>query len=101
MLAALGDLSGAEEHFALSVGSRRSVERRTRVLIGARLAHVQVRRRQPQASAKTVLRLGADLTGITSARVTNELRALRTACAPYRKEREVQNADRLLAGLLS
>ncbi|WP_214412059.1 hypothetical protein [Sphaerisporangium fuscum] len=33
MLAALGDLPGAEEHFALSVGARRSVERRTRILI--------------------------------------------------------------------
>ncbi|WP_214417258.1 hypothetical protein [Sphaerisporangium fuscum] len=99
MLAALGDLAGAEEHFALSVGARRSVERRTRILIGARLAHVQIHRRQPQASAKTVLRLGADLSGIT--RVTSELRALRAAWAPYRKEREVQDADRLLAGLLS
>ncbi|MFC4056173.1 hypothetical protein ACFOY4_41355 [Actinomadura syzygii] len=38
-LSQLGDLKGAEEHYAASVGSQRTVERRTRTVIGARLAH--------------------------------------------------------------
>ncbi|WP_344952844.1 hypothetical protein [Sphaerisporangium flaviroseum] len=99
-LSALGDLPGAEEHFAASLGSRRTTERRSRALIGTRLAHVQARRGEPEASAVTVLGLRGDLTVVSSARVTCLLRALRTAWQPHRAEPQVCEADRLAATLL-
>ncbi|WP_424534411.1 hypothetical protein ACOZ38_29490 [Sphaerisporangium viridialbum] len=96
----MGDLPSGEEHFAASVGTRRTIERRARALIGTRLANVQAQRGQPEASAATVLDLRDDLTGVSSARVTGHLRALRAAWVPYRADRQVGEADRLLAGLL-
>lgn len=56
-LAQLGDYKGAEEHYAASVAARRPHERRTRALIGAELAHVQLRQRHPDHAARTLLDL--------------------------------------------
>ncbi|WP_424535973.1 hypothetical protein ACOZ38_39170 [Sphaerisporangium viridialbum] len=98
-LTALGDLPSAEGHLAASAGSRRTVERRARTLIGARLANVQLQRGEPEAAAVTVLGLRDDLVSVSSARVTGHLRALRAAWVPYRAEPQVGDADRFLATL--
>ncbi|MFB4307011.1 hypothetical protein [Actinomadura sp. GTD37] len=95
----LGDLAGAEEHYAASVQSRRTIERRTRALIGARLAYVQLRRRHPDQAARTVLDLSDDLAGISSERVHSVLGQIRAGWSPLRRHPAVADADRLLASL--
>ncbi|WP_240809952.1 hypothetical protein [Actinomadura sp. WMMA1423] len=96
----LGDLAGAEEHYAASVDSRRPVERRTRALIGARLAYVQLRRRHPDQAARTLLDLSDTLTAVSSERVQGVLSQIRTAWQPYRGDADVRQADRLLTSVL-
>jgi hypothetical protein len=76
LLASLGDLDAAETHLAASVVSRRTVERRTRALIGVRLAGVQCRLGHRDAATATLKQLGDDLTGVESARVRRELAVL-------------------------
>lgn len=95
----LGDLSGAEEHFAASVDSRRPVERRTRVLIGARLALTQLNRQHPDAAARTVLDLRGDLSGVASTRVHQALSKVRTGWRNATADDRIGEADRLLATL--
>lgn len=99
-LSQLGDLKGAEEHYAASVNSRRTAERRTRALIGARLAHVQLRRRHPDQAARTLLGLQDDLAAVSSHRVQTVLWQIRTGWQPYRGAVDVRQADHLLAGVL-
>lgn len=98
-LAQLGDLAGTEEHYAASVRSRRTVERRTRALIGARLAHVQLRRRHPEQAARTLLDLSDDLGAVASHRVHTILGQIRAGWSPLRHDPAVADADRLLASL--
>jgi hypothetical protein len=76
LLASLGDLAAAETHLAASVRSRRTVERRTRALVGSRLAGVQCRRGDSDAARVTLTSLRGDLAGVESARVRRELTAL-------------------------
>lgn len=76
LLASISDLAEAEKHLAASVTSRRPIERRTRVLIGARLARVQCRRGDLDAALQTLAQLGDDLHMVDSARVRRELAAL-------------------------
>ncbi|RCG17803.1 hypothetical protein DQ384_39550 [Sphaerisporangium album] len=99
-LTALADLPAAEEHLALSANSRRTIERRSRALIGVRLAHLQARRGHTETSAQTVLGLREDLAAVSSARVAGHLRVLRAAWQPCRANPVVGGADRLAAGLL-
>lgn len=65
-LAQLADLPAAEEHLINSVHARRNIERRSRVLIAARLAGVQLRQRRPDVAAATVLELRDDLPLVAS-----------------------------------
>lgn len=76
VLTHLGDLSQAESHLSASAGSRRRIERRSRALIGARLAVVQYRRGHHDAARHTLTQIADDLTGMESARVRRALRAL-------------------------
>ncbi|MFB4298465.1 hypothetical protein [Actinomadura sp. NTSP31] len=95
----LGDLSGAEEHLAASVDSRRPVERRTRALIGARLALTQLNRQRPDVAARTVLNLRDDLSGVESRRVHQTLSKIRTGWRDATTDDPIGEADRLLATL--
>jgi hypothetical protein len=96
-LAQMGDHKAAEEHFAASVASRRLVERRTKALIGARLAEAQLQQLHPEAAAHTVLGLAADLDGVSSERIRQTLIGIRRAWQPYRPDPFVDQADRFLA----
>jgi hypothetical protein len=98
-LSQMGDHVGAEEYYAASVGSRRAIERRTKALIGARLAHSQLRQRKPDTAARTVLNLSDDLTSLASSRVHHELTSLRRAWRPYRSNQTVAEADHLIVRL--
>ncbi|CAO5184487.1 Transcriptional regulator [Frankia sp. AiPs1] len=93
----LGDLPGAENHLAASFGARASGERRSRALIGTRLADVQLRRRRPDAAAHTVLALTDDLTTVSSTRVHHTLTSIRTHWRPYLSDPTVAAADKLIA----
>jgi hypothetical protein len=99
-LVCLRDLRGAEQHFADSVGGRRSVERRTRTLIGARLAHVQARHGHLERAAQTVLNMRSDLAVVSSARVTRELSAIRQTWRTARTHSQIAEADTVLAEAL-
>lgn len=98
-LAQLSDLPTAEQHLINSVHSRRNIERRSRVLIAARLANVQLRQRRPDVAAATVLELREDLPLLASGRVTSELAKLRASWLPDRANPTVNEADRLIASL--
>lgn len=98
-MAQLGDLKGAERHFAASVQSRRPVERRTRALIGARLAHIQVRRRLPDEAADTLLDIAPDLEAVSSGRIDLLVTQIRNGLQPFRGNTQVHKADKMLAGL--
>ncbi|MDP9842226.1 hypothetical protein [Streptosporangium lutulentum] len=98
-LAQLADLSAAEAHLINSVHARRNIERRSRVLIAARLAGVQLRQRRPDVAAATVLELRDDLPLLASGRVTGELVKLRASWVPDRGNPTVNEADRLIASL--
>jgi len=98
-LAQLGDYKAAGEHYALSVAARRPAERRTRALIGAELARIQVIQRQPDQAAQTLLGLRDDLTAVSSRRLARALAQVRTAWRPYRPDPAIDDADRLLASL--
>ncbi len=95
-LRAMGDLPGAEEHFAASVQARRPNERRTRALIGTRLAAVQLRRRMPDAAASTILGLSDDLLVVKSARLRRSLGQISRQWQADRSDPRVAKADRLL-----
>jgi hypothetical protein len=84
LLASLGDLAEAEVHLVASVGSRRTVERRTRALVGSRLARVQYCRGNRDAARATLWSLRGDLAGVESARVRRELAALPKDVLPAR-----------------
>ncbi|MBO2461548.1 hypothetical protein [Actinomadura violacea] len=98
-LAQLGDLKSAEQHFAASVRAREPGERRSRALIGARLAHIQVRRRQPDEAAYTLLGIASDLKVVSSGRIDLLVTQIRAAWQPYRGNTQVRKADKMLAGL--
>lgn len=76
LLASIGDLAEAETHLATSVDSRQAVERRTRALIAARLARLQIRRGDRDAAKHTLTRIRSDLATVSSARIRRELTAL-------------------------
>ena len=76
-------LKAAGEHYALSVAARRPAERRTRALIGAELARIQVIQRQPDQAAQTLLGLRDDITAVSSRRLARALAQVRTAWRPY------------------
>lgn len=97
-LAQMRDYEGANEHYAISVASRRPNERRTRALIGAELAHVQIRQRHPDHAARTLLNLRDDLTAVSSGRLARALRGIRDAWKPYRYDTTVSQAEELLIG---
>ncbi|MGH3754720.1 MAG: hypothetical protein ACRDRP_18890 [Pseudonocardiaceae bacterium] len=99
-LAQLGDLSGAEEHYALSVGSRRPVERRTRALIGARLAQVQLRQGRADDAAATVLAHAADVEAVRSQRVQRLLIEIRRGWRMASRDPVVARADHRVAHML-
>lgn len=95
-LTQLGDHATAARHYAASMDARRPVEGRTRALIGLRAAHAYVLAKDIEQAAVTVLNLGGDIGAISSARVRNQLRELRAAWQPYRANKLVAEADRLL-----
>jgi hypothetical protein len=97
-LTQLGDHATAARHFAASMNARRPVEVRTRALIGLRAAHAFLRAGDAERAAVTVLGLAGDLRLISSARVREELRALRTDWQPHRGNPLVTRADRVVAG---
>jgi len=72
----LGDLGQAEAHLSASASSRQITERRSRALIGARLAGVQHRRGCRDAVGQTLAQIADDIVSVESARVRRELRAL-------------------------
>ncbi|MGH3915276.1 MAG: hypothetical protein ACRDTC_17995 [Pseudonocardiaceae bacterium] len=72
----LGDLEQAEAHLSASAGSRQITERRSRALIGARLAVVQHRRGRRDAAGHTMAQIADDVVSVESARVRRELRTL-------------------------
>ncbi|WP_242454758.1 hypothetical protein [Bailinhaonella thermotolerans] len=97
-LGKLGDDAGAARHFSASMASRRSVERRTRALIGARAAQAWLRAGEVDHAAAVALDLGS-VQDIRSARVQQEVRRLRAAWQPYRRNAQVADADRLLSAV--
>ncbi|MFF0577967.1 hypothetical protein ACFY19_13795 [Streptosporangium saharense] len=100
ILTHLTDLPAAERHLLDSIGARRDGERRSRVLIASRLAALQLRQRNPDAAAATVLELRDDLKLLTSGRITGELARLRHLWSGHRTIPGVDQADRLIASLL-
>ncbi|WP_433178171.1 hypothetical protein [Actinoallomurus sp. CA-150999] len=88
LLASLGDLAEAEGHLAASVATRQPIERRTRALIGTRLARVQYRRGDRDAATQTLGRLRDDIASVTSARIDHELAAFPHELVPARPSRE-------------
>lgn len=72
----LGDLAQAEAHLSASASSRQLTERRSRALIGARLAVVQHRRGCRDAVGHTLAQIADDIVSVESARVRRELRIL-------------------------
>ena len=100
MLSQMGDHTGAEKHYALSVAARRPVERRTKALIVARVATAQMRQHRPDDAARTILDAAPDLAGISSARVHRHLAVLRAGWQRHRTAvPEVADADRALSSL--
>ena len=99
VLAYLADLPAAARHMADSAAARRDGQRRTQVLVEARLARVHLRRRRPDEAAATVLTLADDLPLLASGRVSAELAALRAGWIAYRSDAVVDRADRLIASL--
>ncbi|ONH32959.1 hypothetical protein BL253_03710 [Pseudofrankia asymbiotica] len=95
-LLSLGDLPGAEEHLCASVAARRPPERRTRALVGSRLAMVQLRQQRPESAAATLLALADDLAVVRSARLRRTLGQIRDGWRPARADPTVEKADRLL-----
>ncbi|MFI0449794.1 hypothetical protein [Actinomadura sp. 6N118] len=100
-LAKLGDYNSAEEHYAASVATRRPHERRARALIGAELAHVQLRRRHPEHAARTLLDLKDDLGAVSSQRLRRTLANVRNGWRPFRPDPTIDEADRLLTHLIN
>ncbi|WP_245627965.1 hypothetical protein [Actinomadura oligospora] len=94
-----GDHVGAEKHFAASVATRRPTERRTRALIGVRLAAAQLHQRHPDEAAATIMSLRDDLTAVRSARVAHQVARIRTSWVAYRSEERVQEAEHALTNI--
>ncbi|MFC3986642.1 hypothetical protein [Streptosporangium jomthongense] len=99
-LTALGEHTTAISHYETSVLCRRPVERRTRVMIAARLAHAQLRDGQVDRAAATVLTLQPDLAAVSSARVRTSLAQVRRQWQPHRGVPGVTEADRAVAAFL-
>lgn len=99
-LASCGDLEPAEEHLMVSLTRRPTTQRRSRALIGARLALLQARRHNPSAAARTIQGIASDLQMVESARVAQELRTLRITWRRARTEPAVEAADQAVADLL-
>lgn len=97
-LTQLGDHATAARHYTASMSTRRPIERRTRALIGLRAARAHLLAGDIDQAAATVLDLGADVRSISSARVRNQARRLRTGWQPYRTNAHVAAADRVIAG---
>ena len=95
-LTQLGDHDTAARHYTASMATRRPIERRTRALIGLRAAHAYLLAGDVDQSAATVLGLGEDVRSISSARVRNQLRQLRSDWQPYRSNAQIAAADRLV-----
>ncbi|MBO2464954.1 hypothetical protein [Actinomadura violacea] len=101
-LTAAGDLAAAEDHLTASLDGRPAHQRRSRTLIGSRLAHLQARRGHHDQAARTIQTIAADLPLVDSARVDHELHALR---AEWRQAHgpsggDVAEADAALADVL-
>lgn len=99
-LLASGDLRTAETHLALSVRARQPNERRTRALVGSRLAVAQARQQRFSQAAHTVQQIRDDLTMVSSARVTSNLAVLRDAWRLACHDSEVAAADQAIAEIL-
>jgi hypothetical protein len=99
-LASTGDLAPAEEHLAASLVGRPGTQRRSRALIGTRLAALQVRRHRPEAAAKTVQSIVDDLQMVESARVDHELVLLRGGWSRARNDQTVWSMDQTVADIL-
>ncbi len=95
----LGDLPGAETHLAASVATRKPTERRTRALVGTRLATVQLQRHRPDAAAATLLGLAEDLAAVKSERLRRTLGQIRNRWQTARTDPTVARADRLLSSV--
>ncbi|WP_240489831.1 hypothetical protein [Actinomadura atramentaria] len=101
ILMRLADPRAAEEHFRLSIVSRPPNERRSKVLITARLATAQLRDGHPEKSARTVLGIRDDIALVSSHRAVRHFRELRTGWARARSESVVQRADDFLVRAVS
>ncbi|MWA04318.1 hypothetical protein F8568_028855 [Actinomadura sp. LD22] len=99
-LASAGDLAPAEEYLSASLIGRPGTQRRSRSLIGTRLAALQLRRNQPDAAALTVESISSDLTMVVSARVDRELGRLRANWSKARSDPTVSEIDHFVAGLI-
>ncbi|WP_433464013.1 hypothetical protein [Spirillospora sp. CA-128828] len=99
-LASAGDLAPAEEHLTASLIGRPDTQRRSRALIGTRLATLQVRRDQPDAAAQTVKSIHGDLKMVESARVDHELDRLRAGWSTARADPTVGQMDLAVANIL-
>ena len=96
-LTQLGDHATAARHYTASMSTRRPIERRTHALIGLRAAHAYLLAGDVDQAAATVLKLGADVRSISSARVRAQARRLRADWQPYRSHPGVAAADRVVA----
>ncbi|MBT0771243.1 hypothetical protein KIH74_20050 [Kineosporia sp. J2-2] len=77
VLVHLGRPTQAIDHLQASLTHRGPDERRSRVLISARLATAQILAGQPDAAARTVLSVEADLPLVTSHRATSQFADVR------------------------
>jgi hypothetical protein len=95
----LADLPAAEEHLKLSIAARTPTQRRSKVLITARIALTQLQNGHPETAARTVLQAREDISLVSSHRATEHLSALRSSWGPARSDPTVQKADRFLKDL--
>jgi hypothetical protein len=95
-LVRLGDLGAAERHLLQAIGTRKQTERRSRVLITARLASVQLHLEHPELAAKTILGIQHDIPLVSSWRADSHLNAIRARWQPYRSDPTVHEADHII-----
>jgi hypothetical protein len=99
-MAKLGDLRSAESLLAASIAGRTDTERRSRVLIGSRLALLRIHLGRPEAAAHTLLPLDGDLALVASARADRELVRVRHEWRRNHGDPDIERADRLVASAL-
>lgn len=92
----LADPATAERHLSDSIRCREPSQRRSRVLITARLAAAQLELKEPNTAAKTILNIKDDFPLVSSARVNRHLQDIRTRWQQFRSESNVQKADQII-----